>query len=327
MPRKKENNKPRRGDHKFQWDLRDVPLGVKSVVLSFLLAHKALYNKKFALHKLEHFKEHGFVAKKDVFYDGGTIIRRTFEEEAQKKIHDAKYVIKIDFLKAAVRERQAHSDSKFKEAQDALTEYFTEAQTMHGKWAQGGFLAPYDYSTQRACVVQCITKATSDIVCSHTHRKKKWDENQTRKNCEAEIKINKQTILREALDEDAEREKDLADQVSDLRLLLQHMRLPRDHSKAKKRKGGSSNRSSRHNSSNGRSSRSSRSSSSRSSRSSRTPRSSRFSNSSTSTRSCRSSRSSNLRVGFQNPTRPKRGRKRSHSENNTAPRARRPRSH
>ena len=51
IPHKKKNNKPHCGNHKFQWDLQDVPHGIKPVVGTFLLAHKALY-KKLALHKV-----------------------------------------------------------------------------------------------------------------------------------------------------------------------------------------------------------------------------------------------------------------------------------
>ena len=168
------------------------------MLVTFLLAYKALHNKKFGLHKLEYFKEHGFVAKKDVCYDGSTVIRRTLEEDSPQKIHNAKYPVKIDLLKNALRERQTHCDAKFKDTQESLNAYFTEAQTMHGRWAQSGVLAPFDFAAQRSQVVQCITRATSDVTASHALRCKKWNELQLKKKCETEIRINKQTILREA---------------------------------------------------------------------------------------------------------------------------------
>ena len=197
------------------------------MVVTFLLAYKALHNKIFGLHKLEYLKEHGFVAKKDVFHDGSTIIRRTLAEQVQRKIHNAKYSVKIDLLKNALHERQTHCDTKFKDTQEAPEEYFAEAQTMHGRWAQGGVLASFDFAAQRGQVVQCITRATSDLTTSHLLRCKKWNELQMKKKCEIEIRINKQTILRESSDGEAEREKDLSDQLSDIHLLWQHLKLPR----------------------------------------------------------------------------------------------------
>ena len=124
------------------------------------------------------------------FTTGQRLSAELWEEEAQRKIHNAKYSVKIDLPKNALRVRQTHCAAKFKNTQEALNEYFTEAQTMHGRWARGGVLAPFDFAAQRGQVVQCITRATSDVTASHTLRCKKWNELQVQKKCETEIRIN-----------------------------------------------------------------------------------------------------------------------------------------
>lgn len=264
---------------KKRWNLSKIPDPLKQSAITYLLAVDKTFNKAIAVEKLRFRKEHQFQAKKTTYWEGKVKVTKIINEQAQKALWDSEHDQRITCANKVLDEAKVASNELFAGLKEAINHLFTVKQDALRAWDPG---YPLERLTEeKRCIFEQLTEAAASLDVKSGQILNSWRKAQLLAATTRQTKIQAREVREAALDEEQMRSKSVNDQLSDLRLVVQHAlaanRFPRPRPRGNTTKrAGSRGRSvsrdrsgsrSRSRSSNSRASKSSRGSSAQ-----RTPR-------------------------------------------------------
>ena len=201
-----------------KWDLSFVPHPCRPAVVDYLKKVERAHRKSIALKKVTWVHEHSYERKSTLFRDVKNVVRQVVDEEAQRRIHDGTFKIKCDLIQKEIDESKKDSNESFAAAKKKLEDYKASLAKVTNDWIIGDHAG----DIFRAAVEQ-ISEVSVNIGFRLDVQYDRWVERQKAKSLKKKTEVLNTKLVKEAFVEDAQCNKPIAEQISDLRLALQQV--------------------------------------------------------------------------------------------------------
>ena len=199
-------------------DLSFVPHPCRHAVVDYLKKVECAHRKAIALKKLTWVHEHSFEPKSTLFRGGKKVVHQVVNEEAHRRIHDGTFNIKCDLVQKEIDESKKDSNESFAAAKKKLEDYQASLAKVRNDWIIG------DHAGEmfRAAVEQ-ISEVSVNVGFRLDVQYDRWVERQKAKSLKKKTEVQNTKLVKEAFVEDAQCNKPIAEEISDLRLALKQV--------------------------------------------------------------------------------------------------------